>query len=741
MLAPSSQGSPAVAGKTIEIVDVRFIRGPGRWTYRPVLEAIVDIGALEDLPSNLIPGFPERLASWLPSLAEHHCSYGERGGFLRRLDEGTWPAHILEHVALDLQGLAGMPGGFGRARETSQRGVYRVVIRAFQEEVARAALHAARDLVMAAIEDRPYDVASTVDELIALSDEHYLGPSTLSIVDAADDRSIPAIRLNDGNLVQFGYGARQHRIWTAESDRTSAIAEGISRDKDLTKQLLQSCGVPVPEGRLVSSPDDAWEAACEIGVPVVVKPYDGNHGRGVFTNVMTREEVAAAWQVAIDEGSGVIVERFVQGKEHRLLVVGGRLVAAACGEPAIVVGDGRSTVTELIDLQLNSDPSRGPTDDRPLNFVRIDSSARMELARQGYDAESVPPAGERLLIQRNGNVAIDVTGTVHPSVAHAAAVAADVVGLDIAGIDLVAEDISKPLSEQRGAIVEVNAGPGLIMHVRPAAGTAQPVGAAIVNHLFPEGDMGRIPVVGIAGTRSGTAIARMVAEFLRLAGSRPGLACGDGLYVDRRRLASGDCAHWEPARRLLMNPRVEAAVIENDGASIVSEGLAYDRCQVGVVTGIDPDARIPEFDIASAEQMYAVLRTQVDVVLPDGAAVLNAGDPLVAKMASLCDGDVIFYDTGAGAAVIDAHLAAGGKAVLVRAGRIVLATGDRIQPVAEVARIEFGADTAAQPGQRQDDLLAAIATAWALAISPELIRTGIETLCASRSESSEPVVA
>lgn len=737
MLAPSSQGSPAAARKDIDILEVRFIRGPGRWTYRPVLEAVVDIGALEDFPSNLIPGFPERLVAWLPSLVEHQCSYGERGGFVRRLHEGTWPAHILEHVALELQGLAGMPGGFGRARETSRRGVYRVVIRSFQEEVALAALHAARDLVMAAIEDRAYDVASVVDELHALSDEHYLGPSTLSIVDAADDRSIPAIRLNDGNLVQLGYGARQHRIWTAETDLTSAIAEGISRDKDLTKQLLQACGVPIPEGRLVKSPEDAWEAACEIGVPVVVKPYDGNHGRGVFTNVMTREEVEAAWAVAIEEGSGVIVERFVQGKEHRLLVVGGRMVAAARGEPAVVVGDGRSTVTELIDLQLNSDPSRGSTDDRPLNFVRIDSSARMELARQGYDAESIPPRGERLLIQRNGNVAIDVTGEVHPSIAHAVAVAADVVGLDIAGIDLVVEDISKSLYEQRGAIVEVNAGPGLVMHLKPSAGTPQPVGAAIVNNLFPEGDSGRIPIVGIAGTRSGTAIARLVAEFMRLAGTRAGLACAEGLYVGGRRIAEGDCAHWEPARRLLMNRRVEAAVIENDGAAIVSEGLAYDRCTVGVVTGIDPEATVPEFDIASAEQMYSVLRTQVDVVLPDGAAVLDASDPLVAKMASLCDGDVVFYDTGAGSQVVDAHLSTGRRAVLVRGGRIVLATGERGVPVAELSRLEIGSN--GEP--RLDDLLAAIATAWALGIGADLIRTGIETLCTVRSESNETVVA
>ena len=306
MLAPSSQGSPAAARKDIDILEVRFIRGPGRWTYRPVLEAVVDIGALEDFPSNLIPGFPERLVAWLPSLVEHQCSYGERGGFVRRLHEGTWPAHILEHVALELQGLAGMPGGFGRARETSRRGVYRVVIRSFQEEVALAALHAARDLVMAAIEDRAYDVASVVDELHALSDEHYLGPSTLSIVDAADDRSIPAIRLNDGNRVQLGYGARQHRIWTAETDLTSAIAEGISRDKDLTNQLLQACGVPIPEGRLVKSPEDAWEAACEIGVltlPALSAPRTWTRCRPCASPV-SRQSKLHAWPLRVTSRQG-----------------------------------------------------------------------------------------------------------------------------------------------------------------------------------------------------------------------------------------------------------------------------------------------------------------------------------------------------------------------------------------------------------------------------------------------------
>ncbi|MBN9463338.1 MAG: cyanophycin synthetase [Burkholderiales bacterium] len=739
MLAPCPQGSP-VAEKDIQILEVSYIRGPGRWTYRPVLEAVVDIGGLEDFPSNLVPGFPERLASWLPTLVEHRCSYGERGGFLKRLHEGTWPAHILEHVALELQGLAGLPGDFGRARETPERGVYRVVIRAFQEQVALAALHHARDLVMAAIEDRPYDVAATVEHLHALVDEHYLGPSTSAIVHAAEERHIPAIRLNDGNLVQLGYGARQHRIWTAETDLTSAIAEGVSRDKDLTKQLLQACGVPVPEGRLTSSPQDAWEAAQEIGLPVVVKPYDGNHGRGVFTNLLTREEVESAWHIALEEGSGVIVERFIQGNEHRLLVVGGRMVAASRGEPAYVVGDGRSTVTELIDVQINTDPRRGSTEDFPLNFVRIDTSARIELARQGFDADSVPPRGVRLLIQRNGNVAIDVTAQAHPSVAAAAAVAADVVGLDIAGIDMVIEDISRPLSAQRGAIVEVNAGPGLLMHLKPAAGSPQPVGEAIVDHLFPDGDSGRIPIVGVTGTRSGTPIAQLVAGLLRLSGLRTGLACGDGMYVDERRIVGGDCAHWEPARRLLTNGRVEAAVIENGGMTIVSEGLAYDRCQVGIVTDIDGRARIPEFEIASADQMYTILRTQVDVVLPDGAAVLYAGDPLVARMAPLCDGEVVFFDTGAGGPVVQAHLAAGGRAVVVRAGRIVLIDGDTVRPLVELSRLALepaGLDAA----YRLDDVLAAIGAAWALSLAPEAIRAGLETLCAMHPRTSDVLVA
>ncbi|CAG2132922.1 Cyanophycin synthetase [Cupriavidus campinensis] len=717
--------------KDIEIFDVMSLRGPNMWTYRPVLEAWVDIGELEDFPSNKIPGFYERLSAWLPSLIEHRCSIGERGGFLQRLKEGTWPGHILEHVTLELQNLAGMPGGFGKARETPVRGVYKVIVRAWHEEVTRAALFTARDLVMAAIEDRPFDVPEAVDNLRRLVDEHCLGPSTACIVDAADDRDIPSIRLSDGNLVQLGYGARQRRIWTAETDRTSAIGESISRDKDLTKTLLESCGVPVPEGRMVESPEDAWDAAERIGVPVVVKPYDGNHGRGVFTNLMTREEVETAYSVAIDEGNGVIVERFVPGNEHRLLVVGGRLVAAAMGETASVVGDGTSTIDDLIESQINSDPRRGSTEDHPLNRVRLDSAARLELKRQGLeDGDSVAPAGKTILIQRNGNVAFDVTDRVHPSVAAHAALAARVVGLDIAGVDLVAEDISRPLADQRGAIVEVNAGPGLLMHIKPADGTPRPVGPAIVDHLFPaakdgSADDGRIPVVGITGNNGKTVVAKLVARLLQLSGKHTGLACSDGLFLDRRQVETGDQANWEAGHRILMNRAVEAAVFENDSGMILSQGLPYDRCQVGVVTNFAQPDHLGDYYVEDEDRMYNVLRTQVDVVLDNGVAVLNAGDARLVEMAELCDGDVVFFGLTADLPAIAAHRAAGKRAVFVRDGKVVMATGQSELPLTDVSAIPL--TYAGRVAFQIENVLAAVATGWALGISNDLIRAGVVT--------------
>ncbi|MDY0057590.1 MAG: cyanophycin synthetase [Methyloversatilis sp.] len=712
--------------RSIEILRTLELRGPNIWTYVPALEVWIDIGELEDFPSNTIPGFVDRLIDWLPALHEHTCSYEERGGFVRRLREGTWPGHILEHVTLELQNQAGMKGNFGKARETSERGVYKVVVISGNHTVSRAAILAARELVLSAMDDRPFDVKAAISELRDLVDEHCLGPSTGCIVEAAQDRRIPSIRLNDGNLVQLGYGRKLRRIWTAETDRTAAIAEGISRDKDLTKRLLAGCGVPVPEGREVSDADDAWEAAEDIGVPVVVKPANANHGRGVSAELTTREEVATAYELARRYSKYVLVERFIRGNEHRLLVVGKQMVAAVAGETVWITGDGRSTVRQLLDSQINIDPRRGPEQEFPLDLLipERDAKLRFELQRQGYSADAVPADGARVLVQRNGNIAYDVTDQVHPDTARLVALAARVVGLDIAGIDLVVEDIRRPLREQGGAIVEVNAGPGLLMHLKPAEGQPRPVGRAIVDHLFATADDGRIPVIGVSGTRGKTTVARLIAHLMRLSGQRVGLACSDGLYLDSRRLEDGDAARFEPSQRVLMNPGAEVAVIENSFETILKEGLAYDRCQVGVLTRIDPQAHFGAYYIDSPDRVFNVLRSQIDVVLRRGTGVLNADDPLQADMAELCDGEVIWYSTRADNGIVASHVQSGGRAVIVRDGQIRLLEAERTEVLCPLASLPLTDD---EPLHATENLLAALAAAWSLGLSPAALRTGAET--------------
>ncbi|MDM0045323.1 cyanophycin synthetase [Variovorax dokdonensis] len=718
----------------IRLLRVNYLRGPNIWTYRPVLEVWLDLGELEEFPSNKIDGFTTRLTALLPALIEHHCGVGERGGFIQRLEEGTWSGHVLEHVVIELLNLAGMPTGFGQTRSTSRHGVYRMVFRARDEQVARAALAEGHKLLMASINNDPFgasDVQAAVDAVRAKLDACYLGPSTASIVGAAADRGIPHIRLNDGNLVQLGYGATQRRIWTAETDYTSAIAESIASDKELTKSLLQSCGVPVPEGQVVADAEEAWEAAQDIGLPVAVKPSDANHGRGVSLELHTRDEVMAAFAVAEPEGSDVMVERFVPGSEHRLLVVGGRVVAAARGEVITVTGDGRQSVAQLIDSQLNSDPRRGVEEEFPLDFIDLpnDAKLQLELKRQQLDGESVPAAGRVVTIQRNGNLGTDCTDLVHPEVAYAAVLAARTVGLDIAGIDLVARDISRPLQAQGGAIVEVNAGPGLLMHLKPGVGSPRPVGRAICDHLFPDSDEegsapGRIPIVGVAGSHNTAALARLVAWLVSLGGQHTGLACRDGLFLERRRIDSRDSANFEAGHRLLVNSTVQAVVIETSAEAILLDGLPYDRCKVGIVTDLEGADRLGQFDITESDQMVKVLRTQVDVVLAEGTAVLNAADPRVAGMAPLCDGDVILYSTDPHADSLSSHQREGGKAVLVRQDRVVLATGSSESFLPGLGRLTVWRATHA--GIELESLLAAVAAGWAMGIPFNLIGAGAQ---------------
>ena len=703
--------------------DLRFIRtlflnGPNIWTYRPVLEVWVDIGELEDWPSNRIHGFNERLTSWLPSLIEHHCSIGARGGFLKRLHDGTWPAHILEHVTLELQALAGMPAGFGRAREMDTRGVYKVVVRAWHETVARRAIELARELVLAAMKNLPFDVAATVAELTDLAESTLLGPSTSSIVDAADNRNIPHIRLNEGNLVQLGYGRAQRRIWTAESDQTSAIAETISRDKALTKQLLSQCGIPVPQGILVHSASEAWEAACEIGLPVVVKPLSGNHGRAVFINLDHQSEIETAWQVASEEDEEVIVERHIHGQEHRLLVVGNRMVAAARGEIASISGDGIHSIRELIALQINTDPRRGETENHPLNLVGVDSACRLELERQGYTADDIPESGKKIVVQRIGNVAFDVTDLVHPETAAIVCLAARVVGLDIAGIDLVVEDISQPLAPQQGAIVEVNAGPGLLMHLKPAQGSPRPVGTAIIEHLFPQDSTGRIPLITVCGNNGRTEVTRLVAYLAQLQHKHVGLACRHGLFIDQRQIETGDRANWQGTHKLLLNPAITVAVTEQRAVELVHNGLAYDRCLVSVITGIDREFDFTPYAMHNDQKRFMIYRTFIDVVLPEGSAVLNADDPGLHDMISLCDGKVYLYSENAGLPILAEHLQNNGHVVTILDGQVVLRHTSLSIELMPASQLPVHA-------MDRPQILAAIAAAHALNLAPDVISAGL----------------
>ncbi len=716
-----------MSAKNIQFLRMTYLRGPNIWTYRPVIEALIDIGELEDFPSNTLPGFNDRLKAWLPQMIEHYCTPGVRGGFFQRLDTGTWAGHILEHVSLELQTRAGMSMGFGKAREAGPRGVYKVVIRTDHEDVGRTSLEMARELILAAIHDTPYDVPGNIAKLTDMVDALYVGPSTASIVEAAYDRRVPFIRLNAGNLVQLGHGVNQRRIWTAETDRTSAIAEGISKDKDLTKNLLAMCGVPVPEGQVVDSPAAAWAAAQEIGLPVCVKPSDGNRARGVSLDLNTQADVETAYAIALAQGSEVIVERFVRGAEHRLLVVGDRLVAASRGETASIIGDGQHTVLELVASQINADPRRGSDGNLPLELVRLrdNSPEVLELARQGLTPDSVPEAGRQVLVKRTGNMTTDVTDEVHPDVAALAVLSARVVGLDIAGVDVVTSDIRQPLAQQ-GVVVEVNAGPSLLMHLNPAEGKARPVGRAIADHLIAPTETGRIPVIGLMGDGDTTRSAKLIAWLLHLKGLYTGLACADGLYMHQRRLPTNKAMDYDQAERLLVNRSVQAAVFESDARRLLTQGLPYDRCQVGIVTRMPKAAPLEDLYPGPDEKIPSYIRTQIDLVLPQGHAVLNAADEAVADLAQYSDGGVIFYAADETQARLSAHRAEGGRVGFWRDGHLILAEGSKEQNVLSIQRPAVArllkTDTLSQT-----DMLVAACAAWALDVGADLIRAGVKS--------------
>ena len=526
---------------------------------------------------------------------------------------------------------------------------------------------------------------------------------------------------------------REHaRICAAETDRTSAISESIAQDKHLTRTLLKSAGVPVPEGRPVADVEDAWRAAQELGGPVVVKPLDGNHGRGVATNLTTREQITAAYEVAITEGSKVLVERYICGDDYRLLVVGNQLVAAAWREPAHVIGDGQSTIRQLVD-EVNRDPRRSDGHGSVLSFIKIDPTAMAVLTEQGCTPDSVPPAGTKVLIRRNANLssggtATDVTELVHPEVARRAVDAARMVGLDIAGIDVIAKDISRPLREQGGAVIEINAGPGLRMHLSPSKGTPRPVGRAIVDMMFPEHTYGRIPIVAVTGVNGKTTTTRLLAHIVASTGKKVGMACTDGVYFAGERIDEGDCSGPQSARSILMNPQVEVAVLETARGGILREGLGFDQCDIAVVTNIGEGDHLGQADIQTTEQLAKVKRAIVEAMAPTGAAVLNAEDPLVAEMAKYCPGKTVFFANSGSHPLIVQRRSEGARVAFVRDHAVALAEGEYEFTLLSLDRIPL--TIGGRIGFQVENVLAAAAASWALGLPAEQIRLGLESFSA-----------
>lgn len=695
----------------MQIRKIFDLNGPNIWSNKPAIEAWVDLGHFEELPTNKLDGFTEHLMGCLPSLIEHRCSIGERGGFLQRLETGTWLAHVLEHVTLELQSLAYSPVGFGRARETLEYGVYKVVVRCENPRFAELCMRSARELIMSIVDRKPFDLEAELKELRIQGGHLCLGPGTQAIVDAARARGIPFLRLTEGNLVQLGYGKSQRRIWTAETNATSAVAESIAQDKELTRGLLAAAGVAVPTGRSVADADDAWLAAQELAEPVVVKPLDGNHGRAVSIRLDTEDAIRQAYELAVKEGSGVIVERFIPGTQHRVLVVGDQAVASVRGEADTLQGDGTSSILQLI-AAANSDPRRGVGQTWVLSRIELTPIVLEQLRRQDLTPESVPTAGQSVLVQYHGDLTVDETEQLHPEVAAMCVLAAQAVGLDIAGLDVVAADIGVPLEQQGGAVIEVNASPGLLAHLKPLVGKPRPVGEAIVNQLFRAGEQGRVPVVAISGTAGRTETAALIAQCLAAEGHTVARADGSGLYLGTRQLRTKPAADAEGGRHALMNPTATAAVLETSERSTLEEGLSFDHCQVAIVTTSAGAEGVARPGVEDRSAIDKAIRAPVDVVLPEGFAVLNAADPVVAAMAEHCKGRVVLFGEAAEASPLKEHLEAGGLALVRLGSQLIWWKGGEKSPPLSVASLAESTD-----GASVEPLMAAAAAALALGVS------------------------
>ena len=664
----------------MKIEEIKVLRGPNYWSIRrsKLIQMKLNLEELEDRPTDSIDGFSERLEKQFPSMFSHRCSVGEPGGFFQRVREGTWMGHVIEHIALEIQTLAGMDTGFGRTRGTGKHGEYYVVFSYMEEDAGVYAAKAAVRIAQALVDGKDYDLEDDIMNLREIREDTRLGPSTGSIVDEAVKRGIPFIRLNKHSLVQLGYGVHQKRIRATIASTTSNIAVDIACDKEETKALLEAAEIPVPRGTIIRSQEGLKDAIERYGYPLVLKPVDGNHGKGATTNITTWEQAVKALEAAQVYGRSVICERFIQGFDFRVLVINNKFICAALRTPASVVGDGEHTIQWLID-ETNRDPRRGYGHEKVLTSIKVDDFTQKMLDEKGYTLETIPAKDELVLLKPTANLSTggtstDVTDEVHPANIFMCERISKIIGLDICGIDIMAPDLRVPITENGGAVLEVNAAPGFRMHVEPAVGIARNVAEPVIDMLFPKGSIGRIPIIAITGTNGKTTTTRLTAHIAKSAGFKVGYTTSDGVYIQNQLMMKGDCTGPVSSAFVLKDPTVDFAVLECARGGILKNGLAFQNCDVAIITNVSTD-HIGLGGIDTIEQMARVKSVVAETVFPHGYAILNADDDLVYAMRDSLKCNIALFSMDENNPRVKAHCAAGGLASVFENGYVTIMKG------------------------------------------------------------------
>ncbi|WP_347173482.1 cyanophycin synthetase [Polaribacter uvawellassae] len=724
----------------MKIREINAMRGPNYWSIRrhKLIVMVLDLGEMEEKPSNKIEGFSERLKTMFPSMYSHRCSEGCEGGFFMRVDEGTWMGHIIEHIALEIQTLAGMDTGFGRTRDYGEKGVYNVVFSYMEENVGRYAAKAAVEICEALIAGEAYDLTDDIQEMRELRESSRLGPSTGSIVEEAEARGIPWIRLNKYSLCQLGYGANQKRIQATVTSETSSIGVELACDKEDTKYLLEQAEVEVPKGDIIRRERSLEDACRYVGYPLVIKPIDGNHGRGITVDIQNYEDALQAFHHAKEssKSGAIIVEKFIEGEDFRLLVINNKLVAAAVRTPAHVIGDGKSTIQELID-EVNKDPRRGYGHENVLTQITVNELTKTIIKDAGYTLDSIISKGKRLILKDTANLstggtAEDVTDIVHPANVSMAERISKIIDLDICGIDIMTTDISKPLSETGGAVLEVNAGPGFRMHLAPTTGLPRNVAAPVIDKLFPQkGDTGRIPIIATSGTNGKTTTTRLIAHIAKMKGYRVGYTTSDGVYIQNRLLMTGDCTGPASAEFVLKDPTVNFAVLECARGGLLRAGLGFKKCDVAVVTNVAAD-HLGLKGIHTIEQLAKVKAVVPETVLPDGYAILNADDDLVYDMRRNVECNVALFSMDENNPRIKALQRLNGITAVYENGYVTICRGEWKMRLMKAENIPLTYGGKAK--FMIQNVLAAVLAAHVQGISIEDMKAALETFIPSASQ-------